>query len=1013
MTQPEETIKIGTIVTLKSDPNIKGAVTKINGQSLNSKCVVFINGKEQYFYLSQLEPFVKEKEPSLVSLTDLHSLLTALLLKHPSLSILYSLNTARIEFIPYQFRPALKVIRSDRPRLLIADGVGVGKTIEAGLILRELQARSNVESVLIICPKPLVVEEKWVKELKRFDEKFTQLDGKNLRFCLTEYDKDGDWPQQHKKTIIPFSLFDEILLNGGRGHIGLRNLNPPPHFDLVIVDEAHHIRNSTTFTHQAVRFLCENSEAVIFLTATPIQLGNQDLFTLLNVLRPDLIIDQESFLHMSEPNRFINEAINSARSGNDNWQERTATSLTNASNTSWGNAILNNNPDFSALIDNLLTKKISQEERVACIRKIEDFHTFSRIINRTRRRDIGDFCVRKPSTIEIPFTSEQKDLHDELLSFEAIALSMLHGNQNVRFMMSMIRRQAASCIFGLAPFVSDLINRRLTELQWIETTDSEFQEINGLGILNEVAKRIINKADNLSTDDPKFESLLEIVSEKLHLKNNKLIIFSSFRHTLAYLRKKLLNEGIRLGLVHGEINDDERKLLRQRFELPHDAKDAIDVMLFSEVGCEGLDYQFCDAMVNYDLPWNPMRIEQRIGRIDRRGQKSETVAIYNFITPGTVDADIYNRCLQRIGIFEASIGESEEILGDINREIQNIALNLELTDEERQQKLEQLADNEIRKIHEQRVVEEREHELFGICLPQSQIDKEIQESESYWLTAYSIKRFVSLYFEKRLGNGEYILGEKPLKTLRLSQEAREKLLLDFRQLSQKKNSMFYTWEKWLKGSDPHCPITFDSSCACDNRDAQFIMPLHPLVLQATQFLERDEPIYIALEANDIHIKPGIYKFAVYAWDYKGLRSELKLIPVSEEQHISDNLFNYLEQGRDITDIKLPDNENFLELDKYHHELWEKEKIQHQNHTKEMCSFRRESLRISHNARINLLQDQLAETSNEKIQIMKQAELSNKKLDFEQKLSELDKAENSADIIARPVVFGIIKTDHLS
>ncbi len=90
--------------------------------------------------------------------------------------------------------------------------------------------------------------------------------------------------------------------------------------------------------------------------------------------------------------------------------------------------------------------------------------------------------------------------------------------------------------------------------------------------------------------------------------------------------------------------------------LHRDEEQALDMLLFSEVGCEGLDYQFCDCIVNYDLPWNPMRIEQRIGRIDRNGQKSESVSIFNLITPDTVDADIYFRCLTRIGVFQRAIG---------------------------------------------------------------------------------------------------------------------------------------------------------------------------------------------------------------------------------------------------------------------------------------------------------------------------------------------------------------------
>ena len=174
---------------------------------------------------------------------------------------------------------------------------------------------------------------------------------------------------------------------------------------------------------------------------------------------------------------------------------------------------------------------------------------------------------------------------------------------------------------------------------------------------------VLALADHLDTYDPKLEALLTIVHDKQKLPNNKLLLFSSFRHTLFYLLERLKQENIRVALIHGDTPDEDRRNLRDRFSRPKDDSEALDMLLSSEVGCEGLDYQFCDCLVNYDLPWNPMRIEQRIGRIDRYGQKSETVAIYNLITPGTVDADIYERCLLRIGIFHQAVGGSEEILG--------------------------------------------------------------------------------------------------------------------------------------------------------------------------------------------------------------------------------------------------------------------------------------------------------------------------------------------------------------
>src|SRR5690606_32243099 len=122
----------------------------------------------------------------------------------------------------------------------------------------------------------------------------------------------------------------------------------------------------------------------------------------------------------------------------------------------------------------------------------------------------------------------------------------------------------------------------------------------------------------------------------------------------------------RVGLVTGEITDDkDREFIRNRFRLSKENEEAIDILLSSEVGCEGLDYEFCDRLVNYDIPWNPMRIEQRIGRIDRFGQQAEKIFIFNFITPGTVEERIFFRCFERLGIFQDTLGDLEEVLGEL------------------------------------------------------------------------------------------------------------------------------------------------------------------------------------------------------------------------------------------------------------------------------------------------------------------------------------------------------------
>lgn len=386
----------GQIVFAKSNPSSRGAVVAVLAGKPESRFKVFIDGTSQTFYASQLQAEDQSEEKEDVLPCDqFHAYLTALQIKYPGLSTLYSLNAARVDFIPYQFRPVLRFIRSDRPRMLIADGVGVGKTIEAGLILRELQARREIRSVLIVCPRPLITERKWLNEMKRFEERFTHLDGATLRYCINEMDLDGVWPDQHQKIIVPYSLFDESLLYGSvpegkrKRKKGLLALDPPPRFDLVIVDEAHHIRNQDTFSHKAVKFFCDHAEAVVFLTATPIQLGSNDLFVLLNTLRPDLIIDQESFSHMAEPNPFINQAVSAMRSQTPEWQNLAMEALDQAASTPWGQAILRHNPDFDRVRSELLGGGVTHEERIRMISDTEGMHTFAGITTEPAAATLG------------------------------------------------------------------------------------------------------------------------------------------------------------------------------------------------------------------------------------------------------------------------------------------------------------------------------------------------------------------------------------------------------------------------------------------------------------------------------------------------------------------------------------------------------------------------------------------------------------------------------------------------
>lgn len=495
-TKSTASIHKNSLVYLVSDPKINGVVMSLKNLGDITQYNVFVNNEIKQYYTGQIALVEKSAGYNWISLTEMRSYLTAYQINNPSSQNLYSLNSARIDFVPYQFRPALKMIHADEPRILIADSVGVGKTIEAGLIIKELEARSDLERVLVICPKPLVAERKWELEMKRFDEEFIPLDGATLRQIISDTDRDGDWPVRFNKAIIPYSILDSKVYNGEIGRrnriFGLSELDPEPHFDLVIVDEAHHIRNGSddkekAFAYKCTKYFCDHADAVVMLTATPLQTSDNDLFTLLNVLRPDIVVDKDTFEMMSRPNANISRAVHLVRAMEEGWNEKASTELLDLQKTQWGDNVIAENPLYNDILRRLESNEIDREERVKLISDIESLHSFGTMLNRTRRRDIQDFCVRRSHTVSTSFTEYQQTLHDELLYFEHEALSTLHNANSVAFMISTIRRQAASCIFGLAPYIRDIISRRLMQLDY--DPDS---------LINDVDEKSLNTISSLA-----------------------------------------------------------------------------------------------------------------------------------------------------------------------------------------------------------------------------------------------------------------------------------------------------------------------------------------------------------------------------------------------------------------------------------------------------------------------------------------------------------------------------------
>lgn len=1009
-------IKENDMVRLISQPDKIGIVNSVESLGSITKYEVFIDGVKKVFFTGQIELVNSAPKYNWINLSTLQSYLSAYEINNPSSGSLYSLNAARIDFVPYQFRPALKLIKSDEPRILIADSVGVGKTIEAGLIIKELEARNNLENVMIICPKPLVTERKWELEMKRFDEDFEPLDGQKLRQIISDTDRDGEWPVRYNKTIVPYSILDSRTYNGEEGKIntiGLSQLDPMPHFDLIIIDEAHHIRNGSmekdrAFAYKCIKTLCDAADAVVMLTATPLQTGDDDLFTLLNVLRPDIVMDKAVFTLMSQPNAHISKCAAIIRHANEDWQLQAIEELNRVMGTQWGESVIAENPLFQSVMDRLEQDEVSRDDRVKLITDVESLHSFNNMINRTRRKDIQDFCVRRTSTLEVDFTNQQKELHDELLSFEKAALSMLHNDRSVPFMMSTIKRQAASCIFGLAPHIEGIIERRFTQLsdEYIDMDSFEIDSKTGSAI-HRLASRVLDLAGGLSDEDPKFDKMLEIISKKQKEENNKIIIFSTFRHTLYYIKDKLKKHGYRVEHVDGGIKDEDRIDIRNRFQLPKEDDKALDIVLFTEVGSEGLDYQFCNMMINYDLPWNPMRIEQRIGRIDRRGQESEFVNIYNMITSDTVDADIYNRCLLRIGVFEKSIGECEEILGGIGKELERIAMDGSLTDEERRIKIEQMADNEIRKVQELNKLEDEQKDLFGFDLSSKSMADEIQRAESPWLSPRSLQVLVEMYLEARSGKKDHIIGEGPSKKIRLAKSVRTAVREDYLKLGGVANTQRKKWDAYLKGNDTMHDITFDAEYAKMDKNVFFITPMHPLVKQAARYFSTNEPVNVSVSYSTDEIAPGKYNFAIYAWNYIGENPRFELKVIGENSWINDCITDIIQSGSNgSTDSAISDSIK-SELEGKHAMEWFVARQNYLDRVKESTEYRINSLNSNFTYKKRLLEQQIEESVSDEIRQMKTRQLENETEKVEDKIEEVKRKAATADILTSLVANGLV------
>ncbi|OYE03087.1 DEAD/DEAH box helicase [Nostoc sp. 'Peltigera membranacea cyanobiont' 232] len=504
----------------------------------------------------------------------------------------------------YQIETARKVLRQLGGRALLADEVGLGKTIEAGLIIAEYLARGMVQSMLVLTPASLVSQ--WQSELSD-------------KFNIATITTDNRDPQQP---------IDEFWTNNPRIIASLNTAKSAKHYphvtsrtwDLVVVDEAHHLKNRTTLNWKLVNAL--NKRFILMLTATPVQNSLIELFNLLTLLKPGLLQTEAAFKK---------EYVDSR------------------------NGRVPKNPEK--------LRSLMREVMVRNTRALVDVKLPKRFA----------------TTITVTPAAGEEKLYQDLSDYLRNSEDKLDRLSRTNLLM-----RAGSSPGALADSLKQLTKR---------LPDSEL-------------KSLARRAAQVKQVE-KAKVLVEMLSKS----SQKTLVFTTHKATSTYLTQTLQAANIPFAEFTGGMS------LKQKDEAIAAFRDTVSVLLASETGGEGRNIQFANAIVNYDLPWNPMKIEQRIGRIHRIGQ-TQDVFIFNFCLKGSIEEYILRILHDKINMFELVVGEIETILGNVDDEFDfsEIVMDIWLKHQikpELDTAFEQLADNLLKAKNQYQQIQELDEQIFG------------------------------------------------------------------------------------------------------------------------------------------------------------------------------------------------------------------------------------------------------------------------------------------------------------
>lgn len=629
--------------------------------------------------------------------------------------VIYSMDVTDTEFHAYQFKPVVKLLGSPSQGLLIADEVGLGKTIEAGLVWTELVARFDTHRLLVVCPKSLT--EKWRLELwQKFsvDAKIVNAE-ELLHYLQRESERSDGFALIASLSALrpPRSWEDEGDTHRAKlmRYLAARE-GQDPLIDCLVFDEAHHLRNSDTVSHVFARQAMDVADYKLLLSATPINLHSEDLRSLLRLLDPETFESAHMFEELALENRPLvaarEQALNSRTAFSD---------LAEAIRNLPRGQVLKIDRQLDNLVnllaDPALVDSKPLRNRVAA--QLEEMSLLGSIVNRTRRRDVNDLKVeRRVNHLKWRMNDTEAGFYEAMSDIVRVHAWTLNAAE--RFLLATPQRLIAS---SFAAACSHWASRAG---DW-SVDDPDEEGASGSPLVAKLAEACDDPAlsARLEEQDSKFELLVAALHDHWNEDpKEKLIVFSSFRITLDYLARRLRQRGVAIELMHGGVKEERTSIL-SRFE----AHDGACVLLTSEVGGEGLDIQFCRSLVNYDLPWNPMKVEQRIGRIDRIGQKSPSVSVVSLICAESIEERVYERLYQRLLTIEQTLGAFEAILGVEISKLEQMLLDPNLTADEQAAEIDRQA---FALIERQRQVAALEEEAPGLIAHGDMILDQIEEN---------------------------------------------------------------------------------------------------------------------------------------------------------------------------------------------------------------------------------------------------------------------------------------------